>query len=197
MEWTQSDKEALVAFKETIDSDNIKIKQKIKKTLLNNRFIIHVLNNKELEEAEAEPDDYFGVNILDYYMISPTQHNVQNFICYETNYDELNRYNSTVKIMQVVFYILCEQKNIKDEDTGIARHDLLAALIQDQFNYTNMFGSKLKLVSDVCGVVDTNYAGRTLTFEQVTDNNVIKTINGTPRFANKIEGMYFEPVSDN
>ena len=196
MEWTDEDREGLLAFKSAIDSDDIKVKEAIKKVLLNNKYVIHVLNNKDLEESEAEPDEYFGTNILPYYMVNPTQTNVQNFICFEINYDMQSSYryskahqslNPTVKTLQVVFYILCEQKNIIEKDTGIARHDLLAALIQDQFNWSNFFGTKLMLVSDVASVVDTDYACRTLTFEQTTDNNIVKTVDGVPRTINKVQ----------
>lgn len=191
MEWTKDDVADLIAFTQSIDSDDIKVKEQIKKVLLDNRYIIHTLNNKELEAAEAEADEYYGINILPYYIISPTQTNIQNFICFEVNYDELNRYNSVVKKLNVVFYVLCNQKNIIDEDTGVARHDLLASLIQYDFNFTNYLGSKLRLVSDVSNVVDTEYACRILTFEQITDNNLVKTPykDGTrsqARLANKI-----------
>lgn len=184
MEWTKEDRDALLQFKSAIDCDDVKVKEQIKKILLDNRYIIHVLNNKELEDADAEADEYFNKNILQYYIISPSQHNVQNFICYEVRYDELERYNSAVKKLQIIFYILCEHKNIIDEDTGIARHDLLAALIQDQFNYTNYFGAKIKLISDMPSTVDNSYACRTMIFEQTTDNNLVKT-NGQARLANK------------
>lgn len=194
MEWTQQDTDALRQFTTTIDSDDIKVKEKIKQVLLDNRFIIKTLNNKELEDVDAEPEEYYGINILPYYMISPTQTNVQNFICYEVAYNELDRYNSAVKKLNIVFTILCNDKtimddpdkenNIIDDGTGIPRHDLLAALIQDTFNYTNYFGRKIKLVSDVPSTVDTHYACRVLTFEQITDNNLVKT-SGQPRLANK------------
>lgn len=195
MEWTKEDSEALLSFKTAIDSDDIKVKEKIKQILLNNRFIIHVLNNKELEDADCEPDEYFGINILPYYLIEPTQTNIQNFICFEVDYDMASSYqyskshkslNSTIKTLRVIFHVLCEQKNVVDKETGIARHDLLAALIQDQFNWTNYFGTKLMLVSDVSGVIDGKYASRTLIFEQTTDNNIVKTIDNTPRLINKI-----------
>lgn len=185
MEWTNEDREYLLKFKDAVDSDDVKIKEGIKKILLQNKYIVHVLNNKELEEADSEPEDYFGVNILPYYIINPTQHNVQNFVCYEVSYKDIDRYNSAVKQQTIIFYVLCEQRNNKDLETGIARHDLLAALIQDQFNNTNYFGNKLTLVSDVAGVVDGDYASRTLTFEQRTDNNLIRTQNGISKFSNK------------
>lgn len=184
MEWTDEDKKRLLSFKDVVDSDDIKIKEDIKKVLLNNKYIIHVLNNKELEEVDAEPDDYFGINILPYYMVTPTQHNVKNYLCYEISYDKT--YESKVyKRLRVVFYILCEQKDIIDKETGIARHDLLAALVQDTFNYTNYLGYKSVLVSDVASTVDNDFACRILTFEQYTDNNLVKTKDGVSILANK------------
>jgi len=192
--WTDDDRKMLLDFKETVDSDDIKVKEQIKKVLLNNRFIVHALNNKELEEADAKPEDYFNVNILPYYLIAPTQTDTQNFICYEVSYAEVDRYNPAIKLLQVIFYVLCHQLDNIDEETGLARHDLLAALIQEQFNFTTYIGGgKLKLISDKPSVTDTNYAARTLIFEQRTDNNLVKSnsfkhfspLQGVSRFANK------------
>lgn len=171
--------------KQNLDSDDIRIKEIIKKKLLENDKIIYVLNNKELQETDAEADEYYGINILPYYMIRPTQSNVQNYICYEVGYDEVNDYNKVVKYQEITFYILCEQKNIIDESTYIARHDLLAALIINQFNWTNFFGQRIHCVSNKPSIVDTDYACRTLVFEQITDNGLTKTINKVPRTVNK------------
>lgn len=194
MLWTDADRQNLLDLKNAVDSDDIKVKEQIKQVLLNNRYIIHVLNNKDLEDSDANPDDYFNVNILPYYLIAPTQTDTQNFICYEVSYEELDRFNPAFKKLQIVFYILCHQQDLIDEDTGLARHDLLAALIQDQFNYTTYIGGgKIKLISDKPSVTDTNYATRTMIFEQYTDNNLVKSntldihnkLKNTARFANK------------
>lgn len=194
MLWTDADRQNLLDLKNAVDCDDIKVKEQIKQVLLNNRYIIHVLNNQELEDSDANPDDYFGVNILPYYLIAPTQTDTQNFICYEVSYEELDRYNSAFKKLRIVFYILCHQQDIIDDETGLARHDLLAALVQDQFNYTTYIGGgKIKLISDKPSVTDTNYATRTMTFEQYTDNNLVKSntldihnkLKNTARFANK------------
>jgi len=184
--WTPEDNKRLASYKYITDNDNIRIKEIIKQKLLENDDIIHVLNNKKLEECEAENDAYFGINILDYYNIMPTQTNVQNFICYTVGYENMERnftsssrrYNDLQRHLHVVFTILCEQKNIKEEGTGIARHDLLAALVQTTFNFTNFFGRKLLLISDEETVVDTSYVTRILTFSMDTDNNVTKTQYG-------------------
>jgi hypothetical protein len=85
--------------KNNVDSDNVRYKEIIKKSLIDNPYIIYLLNNKELEDEDADPSDYLDVNILPYYLIHPTQHNVQNFICYEVGFRELERYNSKMKLL--------------------------------------------------------------------------------------------------
>ena len=177
MEWTNADTEYLRTFCDgsKVDSDDIRFKQIIKQELLNDKYIIHVLNNKELEEAEAEPDEYFGINILPYYLIKPTQTDSENFLCYELNSGESRTWET--KVQQLIFYILVHQGdgNIVETTTGLARHDLLAALVLDHFNWTNLFGERIHCVSDQASVVDDEYSCRTLIFEQETDNNLAKT----------------------
>lgn len=191
MKWNnEKDREWLLSFRDSVDYDGIKIKEIIKQKLLENKYILHVLNNKEIEEQardddEIRSDEYFNKNILPFYLISPTQTDVQNFICYTVGFREEYRYNDAFKKLHITFVILCEQKTIIDEDTSLARTDLLAALIQDQFNYTNYFGRKIHIVQDEESVVDTSYACRTLIFEQDADNNLVRTRNGIPRLINK------------
>ena len=185
MEWTDKDKAFLQQFRNTVDYDAIKVKQKVKETLLKNKYIIHVLNNKELEENDAEPDDYFGVNILPYYLIQPVQVDVQNFVTFQVSYSDVPQWDKTKKYLQLVFIVLCEQKNIIDKDTSLPRHDLLGALIQDQFNHTTICGASFRLVKDREIIVDNSYVARELTFEQFADNNLVKTRNGVTAFSNK------------
>ena len=187
-EWTKEDSKRLASLKYVTDNDNIRIKEIIKQKLLNNDDIIHVIHNKELTEIEAENDEYFGKNILPYYNVPGTQTDSQNYICFTVGYENVERnftnssrmYNDLQRHLHVVFIVLCEQSDIKDEDTGIARHDLLAALIQNEFNFTNFFGRRIQLVSDEESLVDNRYLARTLVFTQITDNNVTKTQYGNP-----------------
>ncbi len=185
MQYTQDDIKYLQAFRDNIDYDPIKCKQKVKEILLANKHIIHVINNKKLEVAEAEPSDYFGVNVFDYYVIEPTQHNVQNFVTFQVSYTEMPQYNKSMKYLQVIFIVLCHVNNITEEATSLSRHDLLGALIQDQFNFTNICGKKIKLVEDKEIVVDKDYVGRQMVFQQFTDNNFVRTRNDIARLSNK------------
>lgn len=187
-QWTSEDSKRLASLKYVTDYDCIRIKEKIKQRLLANDDIIHVLDNKELQESEAENDEYFEVNIFPYYMVPDSQTDSQNFICFSIGYENMERnftnssrtYNDLQRHLHITFIVLCEKKNIKDRDTGIPRHDLLGALIQNEFNFTNYFGRKIELISDDETLVDNKYLCRTLIFTQTTDNNVTKTEYGKP-----------------
>lgn len=183
MSWTEEDTQSLRQYRDIIDSDDIRIKQRIKQVLLNNRFLIHVINNPDLDEEN--PNSYFGKNILPYYLISPTQTNVQNFICFSTQHTEIERYNKRMKYMQIIFNILCHEKNIVDKDTYLQRHDLLAALILHDFNWTNILGPKVHCVESKESTVDKNYACRQLVFEQILDADTRKTIDGITNSVDK------------
>lgn len=188
MKWTEEDKQRLLSYRNTLDSDDIKLKQEIKNILLSRKDIIHVLNNQELEKEEAEPDDYFGVNIFPFYLVSDTQHNVQNYICFETNSERVNRYAETVyKRQQIIFYVLCETKNCIDTETSLPRHDLLSALILDAFNYKVMSCGRIHISVSKPSVTDNNYCTRTLIFEcEKVDRNLVKTtVDGIPIIVNK------------
>lgn len=184
MEWTEQDKQNLLSWRKNIDNEDIRIKEKIKELLLGNKTLIHVLNNEELEKADAEPDDYYYVNILPYYIIYPTQTNVQNYVCYETQFENVSRHNDIIKFQQIVFTILCEQKNIVEKDTGLARHDLIASLLLDQFNWSNYFGTQIHCVSNKTSVSDNSYACRTLIFQSETSLNIIRTSDGKTKVIN-------------
>jgi len=186
MEWTEQDEQNLRNWRQNIDNEDIRIKEKIKELLLDNKTLIHVLNNEELEKAGAEPDEYYYVNILPYYIIYPTQTNVQNYVCYETNFERVSRVNNIIKYNQIVFTILCEQKGIVEKSTGLARHDLIASLILDQFNWSNYFGQQIVCVSDKTSVSDNSYACRTLIFQSETPLNILRTEQKTRVINNEV-----------
>jgi len=185
----EKDIQEMIEYKKHYENDNIYYKEIIKNKLINNSKIIYSLNNKDLDPDC--PADYVGENILPFYLIVDTQQKVNNYICFETSFTEVSYYNKLMKLGQVIFYIICDNKEIYDKKTGIARHDLLAALIMDEFNYTNMFGTQIKLVSDKPVAIDAQYVGRTLICEQTTPNNILKD----RKTINKLGGWYYGRTS--
>lgn len=172
MELNQDQIAELRAYRNKPDEDDIRYKEIIKKMLISNDKIIYLLHNEDLEAQDVDNDEYLNVNILPYYMINPTQTSVQNYLCFETSFNEVSRYNSVIKNQQVIFYVLCHHSDIIEKYTNTARHDLMTAVLIDMFQGSNIFGTQLKLMSDVPSVVDTNYACRTLIFEQQTMNSL-------------------------
>lgn len=199
MKWTEADTKLLLDMKTHMDSDDIRIKEKIKEVLLNNKFLLYVIGNNELwenvEEDGTGADEYFGTHLLPYYLINPVQHAAETYVCYECSYnntDRFSRVSASYKELSINFQILSNYKVLINQETGIPKHDLLAAIIIDQFNHTNYFGETIHLISDQPSVVDNDFACRNLTFRQTCDNNLVKTVDGVTRFANKIQGMHFK-----
>lgn len=197
--------EKLRSYVETPDDDNIRYKKRIRDALLKNIKILYALNNKELEselfdgeklnideetgELLGEVDRYFGdnANIRPYLFIPETQTEVKHYICYQVTFDETPRYNNTQKYTTIVFTIFVNGKDRTDKLTGIPRHDLLASIIREEFNWSNIFGMQTHLVSSKESTTDNNYLVRTLVF-QTTDTNSIyySPAKGESRVINKL-----------
>ena len=166
--------EQLRQYRTKPDKDDVFYKELVKKELLKDDRLIYLLNNKELEDAEAENDEYFGVNILPMYLISPTQHSTKNFVCFETFVENVSRENSIIKYQELVFYVLCHESDLIVKECGSARHDLLASVLIDIFQGSNLFGNQMKLISNKPSTTDNDYATRTLIFSQWTSNYPMK-----------------------
>ena len=181
----------LRSYVSTPDDDNIRYKEKIHDALLSNAELLYALNNEELEselfdednnllideetgELLGEVDRYFGdnSNIRPYLFIPDTQTDVKHYICYQVMFDELPRYPNIQKYTEITFNIFVNGKDRTDKLTGIPRHDLIASIIREKFNWSNIFGMQTHLISSKESVTDNNYLVRTLIF-QITDVNSI------------------------
>lgn len=181
----------LRAYADTPDDDNIRYKEKIHDALLNNVELLYALNNEELEselfdeddnllideetgELLGEVDRYFGdnSNIRPYLFIPDTQTDVKHYVCYQVSFDELPRYSNIQKYTEITFNIFVNGKDRTDKLTGIPRHDLIASIIREKFNWSNIFGMQTHLISSKESIIDNNYLVRTLIF-QITDVNSI------------------------
>lgn len=191
----------LRAYRTTPDDENIQYKKKIEKALMLNPCLLYALNEKSLESElfdddgninwewneetkEYEPlgewDRYFGgtSNIRPYLFIPDTQTEVKHYICYQVSFDEMPRYQDTLKYTNVTFTIFVHGNDRNDKLTGIPRHDLIASIIRERFNWSNIFGMQTHLVSSKESTTDNNYIVRTLVFQVVDTNGIIKTTNG-------------------
>ena len=190
----------LRAYKTTPDDENIQYKKKIEKALMLNPCLLYALNEKSLESElfdddgninwewnedtkEYEPlgewDRYFGgtSNIRPYLFIPDTQTEVKHYICYQVSFDEMPRYQDTLKYTNVTFTIFVHGNDRNDKLTGIPRHDLIASIIRERFNWSNIFGMQTHLISSKESTTDNNYLVRTLVFQVVDTNGIYNTSN--------------------
>lgn len=188
----------LRTYRDMPDDENIRYKQKIKKALLSNPCLLYALNEKKLESelfdddgninwewneelGEYEPlgewDRYFGgtSNIRPYLFIPDTQTEVRHYICYQVAFDDMPRYNNIEKYTNVTFTIFVHGNDRDDKLTGIPRHDLIASILRERFNWSSIFGMQTKLISSKESSTDNNYVVRTLVFQILDLNGIVNT----------------------
>ena len=191
----------LRVYRTTPDDENIQYKKKIEKALMLNPCLLYSLNEKSLESElfdddgninwewnedtkEYEPlgewDRYFGSNsnIRPFLFIPDTETEVKHYICYQVSFDEIPRYNDTLKYTNVTFTIFVHGNDRMDKFTGIPRHDLIASIIRERFNWSNIFGMQTHLISSKESTIDTNYLVRTLVFQLVDTNGIVNSSYG-------------------
>ena len=191
----------LRAYATTPDDETTQYKEKIKQALMKSPELLYALHEEELEtelycedgkgnlilnideetgELLGEVDRYFGEssNIRPYLFIPETQTEVKHYVCYQVMFDELPRYNDTQKYTQITFTIFVNGKDREDESTGLPRHDLIASIIREKFNWSNIFGMQTHIISSKESTTDNNFLVRTLIFQLVDTNGIVETKNG-------------------
>lgn len=158
-----------------VQDDIIEMKRLIKQKLIADTDILKVLHNTDLDTDS--PDEFLDTNIFGFIRIPHTQDTVRNFICFTVDDIEDHRYNSHMKVQQIQFVCICHLDDIKTE-FGIDRHDLLAYIVRDVFNWSNDFGTQFKLVYNKESTIDSDYYCRTLKFERECTNNLVKATRG-------------------
>ena len=193
----------LRAYADTPDDDNIRIKEQIKDTFLNCPELLYAIHNKELESElfdedgnlnidedgnlTGEVDRYFGgnSNIRPFLFIPETQDEVKNYVCYQTNYSDLVRYNDKEKNLIVTFTIFVNGKDSIDKLTNVPRHDLIASIIREKFAWIGLEISTTTPFGDKESTTDNNYLVRTLQYEVTLPNSICKTEGKNTYYNNK------------
>jgi len=186
----------LRAYTETPDDDNIRIKEKIKNRLLRSPELLYALHNKELEgelfdsngnlTPDGEWDRYFGKssNIRPFLFFPEVQTEVSNYIGYKVDCDSEPKYNDSEKYCEITFVIFVNGDDSIDASTGISRHDLIASILREIFQKSNIFGLECTLTENKEGTTDTRFLTRTLVFQTTLPNNLVRTVNGRTGYIN-------------
>lgn len=186
----------LRAYASTPDNDNIRIKEKIKQVLLKSPELLYSLHNEELESElfdesgnltpDGEWDRYFGISssIRPVIVFPDTQTKVKNYLCYKVDTSTDAVMNNPEKYCRITFVIFCEVRDCYDREIGVPRHDLIGGIVSEIFSWSNYFGRQAKIVTDTESITGSNYVTRTIVFEALMPNSVVKTTKGKTRFIN-------------
>lgn len=186
------------------DDDNIRIKNQIYDILLHCPELLYALHNEELEselfdengnlniDENGEPlgqwDLYFGKdsNIKPYLYIPNTQTDMRHYVCYQTSFTTIKKYNSYIKEMIVTFNIFVNGQDGIDNLTGIPRHDLIASIIREKIAWIGIEIENPVPNYDKESVTDNDFLVRTLQFKLDLPNSIAKTNNGNTAYSNKM-----------
>lgn len=145
-------------------------KYRIMQMLTEDSDLIATLNNEEL--AGKNGDAYRFVNIYSFLKIPDTQSTVKNFICFDVNDIEQPRYTDGLMKKYLIFRTISHEDDVQTE-YGIARQDLLAAIIKSKFDWSQVFGMHLEKVSDHGRVMENGYYYREFVYETTAANNLV------------------------
>ena len=155
--------------------DIFRYKYKIMQMLISNQDILHALHNDELSKGNEiiNGDLYRDVCIFDFMKLPDNKTEVKNYVCFEVN--DVSSYDSLVN-KRIVFRTVSHEDDYKT-DWGISRHDLLASIIKNEFDWSNALGMHFEKESDNGYVTNDGYYYREIIYKIVSPNNTYNKLN--------------------
>lgn len=146
----------------------------------------YILNENGERKEFLNGDAYKNVQIFNFLKIPDIQSTVKNFVCFDVNDDGLGRYNESIIKRNIVFRTVSHEKDV-DTDWGIARHDLLAAIIKNAFDWSNICGMHIEKIQDKGRIAENGYYYREFIYEASVPNNLINKYknSGVNLYGNK------------
>ena len=146
-------------------SDVMKYKSKIMAELISVPDIYTLINNKDISKGS----DMVNKNIFSYMKIPDTTTIVKNYICFDYN-SVKSSVNDSFKNITINIGVICHESEIITPWGN--RFDVLAGVLTESINWSNLLGFEVKLVSDKENIFENDYHGRTLQFKNVTFNSL-------------------------
>lgn len=151
-----------------------RFKYKIMRMLTEDQDLLRTLHNDELAGADEiiNGDAYRNICIFDFLKLPDNKSEVKNYICFEVDNSGWGETTESVITFRCVSHI-----DDVETDWGISRHDLLAAIIKNKFDWSNVFGMRLIKMHDLGRVTDDGYYYREVAYRSVEPLNSYKRIN--------------------
>lgn len=131
--------------------------------------LLELFNNPDL--SLSRPEDFINVNIFPFLKIPDSQSIVKNFLCFDLDVIETVYSNEYKAVYELTFRCLSHADEV-ETPWGINRHDLMAAIIKDRFNYSNILGNMLVKETDKAYVAEGPYYYRVIKFHSTQNNDL-------------------------
>lgn len=148
-------------------SDNITYKNKIMNKLCSIADIVTLINNPNINQNN--PDKMRETHIFSRMKMPNTTLTAKNYICFDFNSKIYSR-NEVLKNITIHIGIICHEDEINTIWGN--RHDVLAGVITDAFNWSDFLGFELEQISDKEDILEKEYYARTLTFQNLAPNSL-------------------------
>ena len=149
-------------------------KHKIMKQLVSNQDILHTLHNIDLQKGEdvINGDLYRDVCVFDYMKLPDNKTEVKNYICFEVDDDGYGDFAN-----KIISFRTVSHEDDHKTDWGISRQDLLALIVKEEFDWSNILGMHLEKKSDEGMVTNDGYCYREIVYKATSPNNIYGKIN--------------------
>lgn len=139
----------------------IRYKQQIMSLLVNNDYVVELIDNTDIEE----PEDLIGNNLFNYIRIPQSIEEAETYIAFEIDVPKINDSNKEwFKQLVITFYIIAHESTMPTT-LGGTRIDLLAAEIDKMFTgYVGIGKQPLQLKSNTSNGISVKHRCRILTF---------------------------------
>lgn len=148
-----------------LDSDISKNKRKIISALIENDDIVTALDASEIEDRY----DLTYTHLYPYLRVPDTQTETGSYILVAVSVPHVSTKNNSYKIMEITICVVSHQDHMQTQWGG-TRNDIISGIIIDEFNWSDILGFEMELVSDKESILTDVYHLREIRFHALAKN---------------------------
>lgn len=148
-----------------LDSDISKSKRKIISTLIENNDIVTALGADDIDDRYS----LTYTHLFPYLRVPNTQIETGSYILVSISVPRVSTKNNAYKMMEITICVVTHQDHMQTIYNA-NRNDLLAGIIIEEFNWSDILGFEMELRSDTESLLNETYHLREIKFNALAKN---------------------------
>lgn len=148
-----------------LDSDISRAKRKIINALVENDDIVTALGADDIDDRYS----LIYTHLYPYLRVPDTKTETGSYILISISVPRVSTKNNTYKMMEITICVVTHQDHMQTTYNA-NRNDLLAGIIIDEFNWSDILGFEMELVSDKESILTDVYHLREIRFHALAKN---------------------------